>query len=92
MGQTVIAYRLPDKPMGVIDAIFVDYEALVDAGLVPASWYEQQAIAPATPKNEFWYGVILPLGAIVQGDLDLMSGMEVSLLAAVARDVLGETK
>jgi len=92
VGQTVIAYRLPDKPIGVIDAIFADYDAVVESSQVHRSWYEQQEIAPATPKNEFWYGIILPSGAIVQGDLDLIGGMDVSVLAAVARDVLGENQ
>jgi hypothetical protein len=90
LGQTVIAHRQPHKAIGVIDAVFVDYAAALESRVVCDGWYEMQEVAPATPKTGlFWYSVILPGGAILQGELDLISGMEVSLLARAARAVLG---
>jgi len=90
LGQTVIAHRLEGKPIGIIDTIYVDFDAVCEGGAVSDSWYDAQAVVPATPKDGlFWYSIILRDGAILQGELDLLSGMDVALLAAAAKEVLG---
>jgi len=92
LGQTVIAHRLKGPSIGTIDAIFVDYEAALESRAICDGWYETQDVVPATPKDGlFWYSIILSTGAVLQGELDLMGGMEVSLLAAAAKDILGGT-
>jgi hypothetical protein len=90
LGQTVILCRHHAKPVGIISGIFVDYTTAVKFFNVGDGWYESLPVAPTTPKTGlFWYSILLPCGAILQGELDLLSGMDVSLLAAVAKEVLG---
>ena len=57
--------------LGRVDAIYADFQAATDGRVVPRNWYEIQEVTPRTPKNGYWYSVILTQGAILAGEDDL---------------------
>jgi hypothetical protein len=63
--------REPHGECGAIDTVYADLVAAEDAFIVKPGWYEDLSIRPKTPKNGFWYGVILPAGACLVGEDDL---------------------
>ena len=63
---------------GAIDAVFADLQAAVACGLVDSDWYESQNERPRTEPGDAWYSVVLPTGAVLVGDDDLIGAGWVS--------------
>jgi hypothetical protein len=60
-----------EESNGIIDAIYIDFQAARDCGIVSADWYECQTIRPRSLKTDRWYSVVLRDGAILAGEHDL---------------------
>lgn len=64
--------REPHGSVGAVTDIYADLEAAQDAGMIDDEWYGAQSIKPRTPKSGIWYGVIIPDGAVLAGEEDLV--------------------
>lgn len=73
LGERVTSTRRVDKPTGVVTAIFVDFNAVVENGLVTADWYELQRPRPKTNPGGVWYSVLFREFAILEGEQDLVT-------------------
>lgn len=61
-----------DGNEGRIDAIFIDLRAAIDCGIISEGWYEAQNVKPLTLKTQRWYSVVLPQGAVLIGERELI--------------------
>jgi len=63
-----------DGVSGIIDAEFIDLQAAIDCGLVDQGWFMVQLPLVKTTKEDRWYSVVLPEGAVLVGAQDLVPG------------------
>jgi hypothetical protein len=67
-GQKIVE---PYGEAGVIDVVYADLEAAIDAFVIKEGWYETQEKKPKTPKSGIFYGVVISYGACLVGEDDL---------------------
>lgn len=73
IGAEVTVARLPGAPRGVVIAVYVDYRAAVDLGVIIDDWHSLQKPPPATLRSGVWYSVLLVERVIFQGQDDLLA-------------------
>jgi len=67
LGQLVLS----QGRLGVVDAIYANYDSAVNALAVPHGWYEIQERPLKTPKTGFFYAVtLMEAGAVMVGEDD----------------------
>lgn len=67
--------RDPFGNVGRIDVAFADLQAAIDGLAVPQGWYEKLSYRPKTAPFRRWYSVVLPDGAVLVGEDDLVAAM-----------------
>lgn len=60
-----------DGAIGRIDAEFIDLQAAIDVGLIDDGWFAEQNGRDLTTREERWFSVVLPDGAVLVGTHEL---------------------
>ena len=63
---------LVDGVEGRVDAAFIDLQAAIDVGLIDVGWFAEQNSSDKTTREEHWYSVVLPQGAVLVGARELV--------------------
>jgi len=63
LGRRVVV----DGAVGRIDAEFIDLQAAIDVGLVDEGWFAEQNDQDLTTRDERWFSIVLPDGAVLVG-------------------------
>lgn len=62
----------PHSFTGRVDAVFLNFQAAVNSGLVDGSWWDKQEHKPST-KHQTFYSVISSRGSILAGESELLA-------------------